>query len=125
MKACPAITCSIQGQEQNYVAREDELAAANARSWYVVSAYEGDLLIGVGRVLSDGVVHAMIYDVIVLPEYQDRGIGSQIMDLPVRHCLRARIRDIQLFCAKSKQGFYERCGFVSRPDDAPGIQYQR
>ena len=112
------------GWNEKYKATADELAAANARSWYLISAYDGDLLVGFGRVLSDGMMHAMIYDVIVLPEYQGRGIGTQIMDLLMRRCLSANIRDIQLFCAKGKREFYERFGFVVRPDDAPGMQYQ-
>ena len=112
------------GWNEKFKATSDELAAANARSWYTLSAYDGDLLVGFGRVLSDGVMHAMIYDVIVLPEYQGRGIGTQIMDLLMRRCLSANIRDIQLFCAKGKREFYERFGFVVRPDDAPGMQYQ-
>ena len=31
-------------------------------------------------------------------------------------------RDIQLFCAKGKAGFYERFGFLPRPQDAPGME---
>ena len=70
-------------------------------------------------------MHAMIYDVIVLPEYQGHGIGGRIMELLIRQCLHANIRDIQLFSARGKRGFYERYGFVARPDDAPGMHYQR
>jgi GNAT superfamily N-acetyltransferase len=113
------------GWNEKYKATPDELATANARSWYVISAYDDDLLVGFGRLLSDGVMHAMIYDLIVLPAYQGRGIGGQIMDLLIRQCLRANIRDIQLFCAKGKRAFYEHRGFATRPDDAPGMQYLR
>jgi hypothetical protein len=53
-------------------------------------------MVGFGRIVTDQVLHAMIY-----------------------------IRDIQLFCARGKQAFYEKHGFVVRPIDAPGMQYQR
>jgi hypothetical protein len=39
--------------------------------------------------------------------------------------LDANIRDIQLFCARGQRAFYEKRGFVARPDDAPGMQYKR
>jgi hypothetical protein len=32
--------------------------------------------------------------------------------------------DIQLFCAQGKGEFYRRHGFVSRPMDAPGMQFK-
>jgi GNAT superfamily N-acetyltransferase len=62
---------------------------------------------------------------IVHPEYQGRGIGTQILHLLVDWCERAGIRDIQLFCARGKLKFYEKNGFIPRPEDAPGMQYKR
>ena len=67
----------------------------------------------------------MIYDLIVRPDYQMRGIGGRILERLVDQCLRLGVRDIQLFCARGKRAFYEKRGFAARPDDAPGMQYQR
>src|SRR6266567_3993326 len=39
----------------------------------------GDELVGAGRALSDGVAYAVIFDVVLLPEFQNKGIGKQIM----------------------------------------------
>ena len=69
-------------------------------------------------------MHAIIYDVIVHPDHQRRGIGREIMQRLVQRCLDVQIGVIQLFCAKGKQAFYEQLGFVVRPDDAPGMQYR-
>ncbi len=100
------------------------LALALDRSWYALFAWDGDKLVGTGRVCTDGFLHAIIYDVIVAPDYQRRGIGKQIMERLVQVCLDAQIGTIQLFCARGKQPFYERLGFVVRPVDGPGMQYQ-
>lgn len=94
-------------------------------SQFVVSVYDDTQLIGFGRVVTDGVMHGMIYDLIVHPAYQRQGIGMQILQQLVQWCQAARLGDIQLFCARGKRAFYERNGFVARPDDAPGMQYQR
>jgi hypothetical protein len=40
-------------------------------------------------------------------------------------CERAGIRDVLLFSAKGKAGFYEQFGFVARPDEAPGMILRR
>ena len=102
-----------------------ELSRAFEASWFVAGAYADARLVGVGRVVSDTVVHAMIYDLIVIPECQGAGIGEQLLARLVERCRSAGIRDIQLFCAKGKRRFYERRGFVARPEDAPGMEYVR
>lgn len=48
-------------------------------SWYSISAYNKEELIGYGRVISDGVHHALIVDLIIAPKYQSKGIGSEIL----------------------------------------------
>ncbi|MFH1141387.1 MAG: GNAT family N-acetyltransferase [Chloroflexota bacterium] len=100
----------------------DRLYEAISHSWYTVSAYDDARLVGFGRAISDGVLHALIVDLIVAPEYQGMGIGGHILRELVRKCRSKGIRDIQLFCARGKVGFYEKQGFTARPLDAPGME---
>jgi GNAT superfamily N-acetyltransferase len=93
-----------------------------APTWYAVSAYEGERLVGTGRIIGDGVLHALLVDVIVDPDYRHRGIGSAIVERLVAECRRHRIVDVQLFCEFGVSPFYERLGFAARPDDAPGME---
>lgn len=102
-----------------------DLASALHGSAFAVAAYDGERAVGCGRVVSDGIVHALIVDVIVDPAYQGRGIGRELMTRLVDECRRRRIRDVQLFCATGKRGFYERVGFVARPEEAPGMELRR
>ena len=110
------------GWNEAYRLDAQRLAAANAASWFVVAAYAQERLVGFGRVVSDGVFHAMIYDMIIAPDAQGRGIGSAILQRLAGRCREAGIRDVQLFCARGKRGFYEKNGFVARPEDGPGMQ---
>ena len=112
------------GWNENYHLAPEELMLALHASWYLLGAYDGERLVGFGRLVSDGVLHAMIYELIVLPEYQGQGIGGEILERLVAKCRATGVRDIQLFCARGKRGFYEKRGFVARPDDAPGMQYK-
>ena len=113
------------GWNEKYGLLSADLLRALHASWYMLCAYEGDRLVGFGRLVSDGVLHAMIYELIVLPEYQGQGIGGELLERLVETCQGAGVRDIQLFCAKWKREFYEKRGFKARPDDAPGMQYVR
>jgi len=108
-----------------YRASPDELARANAASWRTLSAFEGDRLVGFGRVVGDGVLHATVFDLIVHPTHRGRGIGSEILCRLIDECRRYGIRDVQLFAARGKRSFYEQHGFTARPDDAPGMELRR
>ena len=100
----------------------DDLIRALNNSWYVVTAYQNGELVGSGRVVSDGVLYAMIYDMIVNPSHQGQGIGTAILDKLILKCRTAGLREIQLFSAKGKAQFYRKRGFVERPADAPGMK---
>ncbi len=110
------------GWNEEYRLTEDELFASLRGSWHAVSAYEGDTLIGFGRTISDGVLHALIVDMIIDPRHQRKGVGSAILERLVERCRERMIRDVQLFCAKGKSGFYEKHRFARRDADAPGME---
>lgn len=112
------------GWNHKYQLSPDDLDRANQHSWLVVCAYDEDKLVGFGRVVTDHVMHAMIFDMIVLPQYQRQGIGTRILKRLVDRCVALGIKDIQLFCAEGKRAFYEKNGFQARPDDAPGMQFR-
>ena len=98
-------------------------AALNG-SWFAVSVYEERQLIGFGRIISDGAIHAFITEMMVHPDHQGRGIGQEVLARLVEHCKTNGIRDIQLFCASGKQDFYLKQDFVPRPGDAPGMEWK-
>jgi ribosomal protein S18 acetylase RimI-like enzyme len=60
-------------------ADRDRLAQLVRGSMFVVSAWEDDRLVGFARAISDGATNAYISTVAVLPEYQQRGIGREII----------------------------------------------
>ena len=109
------------GWNQEYLLTSEEFYSAIEKSLFVVSAYVDRRLAGFGRVVSDGILHGMIYEMIVHPEYQCRGIGSSILADLLERCREQGIRELQLFCASGKEAFYSRHGFKRRPEDSPGM----
>lgn len=86
----------------------EKLELAFRNSPLRVFAFHGTELVGAGRALSDGVYRAAIYDVAVLPEYQGKDIGSQI----IRHLIQAANVDVvTLYSVSGKEAYYERFGF--------------
>jgi ribosomal protein S18 acetylase RimI-like enzyme len=111
------------GWNVDYKFSIEELLTAIERSWYSISAYSEDRLIGYGRIISDGIHHAFIIDLIVSPSCQGNGIGSELLKKLIQKCTQHNIRDIQLFSAKNKFEFYEKYGFQKRLEDSPGMQF--
>ena len=113
------------GWNGKYKATASDLATVIRNSWYTLSVYDDEQLVGFGRVLCDGIMHAMIFDLIVHPDHQHRGIGSEILSRLVAVCNEQGICDIQLFAANGMRLFYEKHGFTVRPDNAPGMELGR
>ncbi len=64
---------------QRRTANRVRLAQLVDGSLWVVSAWEGDVLVGFARAISDGAFNAYISTVAVLPAYQKRGIGRELV----------------------------------------------
>ncbi|WP_084710978.1 GNAT family N-acetyltransferase [Syntrophaceticus schinkii] len=54
-------------------------------STLVISAWENERLIGAVRVLSDRMFRSIIYDLLVLPEFQNKGIGKELLKRCFEH----------------------------------------
>jgi len=91
-------------------------------TWYCVCAFDGDKLIGMGRVLGDGVISFYIGNVMVLPSYQNEGVGKRIIERILAHVERnaAPGAIASLFSIKGKEEFYTPFGFKVRPDENRG-----
>jgi ribosomal protein S18 acetylase RimI-like enzyme len=79
--------------------------------------------IGCGRVIGDGGMYFYIQDIIVLPEYQGRGLGLLLMQAVMDHIgnIARPNAFIGLMAAKDKAGFYLKFGFAERPPGRPGM----
>jgi len=78
-------------------------------------------LIGMARATSDHAFNATIWDVIVDPDYQNRGLGKCLVEQMVRALLRRDITNISLFADAHVVRFYERMGFEADPDGIKGM----
>jgi len=77
-------------------------------SFSVVFIFDREELVGFGRAISDGAYQAAIYDVVVIPEYQKRGIGKLIMEKILQKISNC---NIVLYANTGREGFYAKLGF--------------
>ena len=112
--------------------KEGQAFKALENSLYVVGAYDGEQLVGMGRIVGDGAVICYVQDLIVVPDEQHKGIGSMVLKKLVEYVKSLHLEKSQmmlcLMCAKGREPFYENHGFIARPTKelGPGmIQYLR
>lgn len=122
------------------VSADDYIALRNAVGWedlcheqarrglensaYTVGCYIDDGIAGCARVIWDKGYIAYLADVMVMPEYQGRGIGTAMVERALAF-VRAQMKPgwkikIVLAAAKGKEPFYARFGFQTRPGDCFG-----
>ena len=91
---------------------------------YSLCVYDDDKLIGYGRIIGDKTIFLYIQDVMVIPEYQNKHIGTGIMKNLLKKIneykkINPNIRTY-LGASKGKESFYEKFGFISRPNEELG-----
>ena len=82
------------------------------RSLVVVSAWDGDFLVGIARATTTASKEVTIWDVAVRPQYQKRGIGSKIMKCMLTILDDYGVPVVTLYADPGKEYFYEKFGFV-------------
>ena len=107
------------GTRENNIVEE-----ALKNTLYSLCVYDVDKLIGYGRIIGDKTIFLYIQDIIVIPEYQGKKIGTGIMNKLIEKIneykkINPEIRTY-LGASKGKEHFYEKFGFVSRPNEELG-----
>ncbi len=87
----------------------DKLKIAAKNSHTVCSAYIEQRIIGFGRAISDNQYQSAIYDVVVLPEFQNHGAGKSIMKALLEKL--PKNAPVLIFAVPGKQIFYRKLGF--------------
>ncbi len=94
-------------------------------SFLVVSMWEVKnqkrRLIGFARATSDHAFNATIWDVVVDPTYQGRGLGKAMMKYTISQLRSEDISNITLFADPQVVKFYQRLGFILDPEGIKGM----
>lgn len=99
-------------------------------SLYTLVAYKDGKAVGMGRIVGDGAIICYVQDLIIRPEVQGEGIGGLILEslksFVINTGFEGTTMMFDLMCAKGREPFYKKHGFIARPTDdlGPGmIQY--
>lgn len=91
----------------------NQLEQALSNSLYVLSAWEEDSLIGLIRIIGDGLTIIYVQDILVLNSYQNRGIATELMNRSIEKFKDVRQKVLLTEEAPNVRHFYEKNGFHS------------
>ena len=102
-----AVNWTAYTNDQN----RDSLKTAVQNSTHVVTAWHGDQLIGLVRVLSDDVSICYIQDILVHPDHQRKGIGRTLLTNCLEHFQHVRTMMLLTDNEPKQVDFYQSLGF--------------
>ncbi|MBH9986440.1 GNAT family N-acetyltransferase [Lactobacillus sp. M0390] len=97
----------------SYTEKPELLQQAVHNSLYVLGAFDHDQLIGLIRVVGDGLTIIYIQDLLVLPAYQNKGIGSTLINKVRKEFRHVRQQVLLTMEEPETRAFYEKNGFSS------------
>ena len=103
---------------------EEQAQSSLENSDFIISCRENDETVGCARVFWDKGYIAYLADVIVIPEYQGKGIGKTLVSECIKY-IDSQLKEgwrikIVIVSAKGKEQFYEKLGFQIRPNEKEG-----
>ncbi len=72
---------------------------------------ENSILQAFGRVLSDYIFKALIFDIIVSEKYRNQGLGKKLLSNIESHPKLTRVKHFELYCLPEMVTYYESLGF--------------
>lgn len=102
--------------------KDSLIATALSNTTFAVCITDDDKIIAMGRIIGDGVYY-YIQDVIVLPNYKQKGIGRKVMQ-ELEEWLEKSTKPntfIGLMAAQGTVGFYKKFDYEIREIDKPGM----
>ncbi|NJK42050.1 MAG: GNAT family N-acetyltransferase [Acaryochloridaceae cyanobacterium SU_2_1] len=102
----------------------EDWAIAIAHSYPIISVWDREQLIGFARATSDGIYRAMIWDVVIHPDYRGQGLGRQLVQTLLAHPHMCRVERVYL-STTHQQRFYEQIGFVQNASTTMVLEQQQ
>ena len=95
----------------NYTNQSQMLEQALSHSLVIYLALDGDVVVGLIRLVGDGFSSVFVQDLIVLPSYQRQGIGSNLMKEALADYKDAYQIQLATELTEKNLGFYRSLGF--------------
>ena len=112
--AVSARTLADLRQSVGWNRMERELADMHLHNAFHLCCFDGDRLVGYAAVVGNGVTDAYIQDLMVHPDYQQQGIGHQLMQRTLERLRNEGIYMVSVIYGDAELlKYYEEFGFTT------------
>lgn len=91
---------------QNRSIKSIEIALKN--STLTIGIIQNNQLLGFGRLLSDHIFRATIYDILIQTDKQNQGLGKQLINYMLNHNALKNVTQVDICCRPEKEFFYKK-----------------
>lgn len=95
----------------------DKLVVAMKNFKTVISAWDGEKLVGMICAMDDGIMNAYVHYLLVRPEYQGKSIGRELVER-VKEIYKDYLR-VVVVAYNEELAFYKHCDFKKADDASP------
>ncbi len=92
-------------------ARKDKLEKIIGSTYMTAACFDGNSLVGIIDVISDGVDDAFIRNLVVDPEYQRKGVGQKLLALVIDRLKTDQIKTVNVLFEAELTDLYRKAGF--------------
>jgi GNAT superfamily N-acetyltransferase len=96
---------------ENYTKDMEKLMRAYEKSDFIVSAWDGDIMVAAARAISDGETIVYVQDILVLKRYRRKNIGKRLMKAILNKYEDVRQIVLITDTGEDTDSFYRSCGF--------------
>jgi len=100
----------------NYTSKPKILLEGIKNSLYTLGAYDGISLVGLIRLVGDSNTIIYIQDILVLTKYQNKGIGTELLNIVLKKYQDVRQIILTTDNSETQKSFYEKNNFSSFDD---------
>lgn len=100
----------------NYTSNPSLVENAYKHSLRILGAYDSEKLVGIIRVVGDGYSIIYVQDIIVLPEYQRKGIGTSLLKKVLLEYKNVYQKVLMTDNTEKTIQFYKSVGFIMDTD---------
>lgn len=102
-----------------YTRAPETLQAGIRASLRVITAWDGERLVGLARIVGDGLTIVYLQDILVHPTYQRRAIGRELLQRAFEPFAGVRQQVLMTDAEPGQRAFYEAMGFREIRDLEP------
>lgn len=104
-----------------WIPDESRMISIFDNRWKNLVLYCDEKPVGYAGLISDHNVYALLVDMMIMPDFQKKGLGKKLLEYVVELCKSEDIKVLKLISSEQGKKLYSSTGFDICPESSPGM----